>query len=199
MQPPDTDIEELSPTVSKEDRFGADIGRSWPPRQPPSSTSGSGIRSEPAPSSITAGGHDQRPQDVGGKALFNERSNRFEEASSYRGSSGESSSNNRPFPQSQSTPWGRRDPYAESPSGRWQQDRSGTNSTGSVQMLRKTSHSTQEGDLALSPTIRAASPVTNRYASPLSPAESFGSNLHGPGPQSRSRYFFQCVQLVDPY
>lgn len=177
LSQPRADSEEQSqPPVSKEDRFGADISRYWPPARPitPSYRG-------PSPT------HDPRVSDVGsGKALFNERSNRFENASSYRGHSNESSlGGGRHFPPASSPTWGRRDSYSES-RGRWQQDRpSGAASGASVQTAPRTSSSTQDGDHSHSPTNRTSSIASIRAAG--HPHQSDPSGVNGPGPHSRSR------------
>lgn len=167
--------------MRKEDRFGADIGRNWPPKPRPSPMG-------PSDSSSAGVGHDphsRRPPDErSGKALFNERSNRFEQASSYRTTNttdGPGGSNSRPFPQghASSSGWGRRDSHSESQGGRWQ-DRTGTGAN--VQMLRKPSFTTPEGDRSHSPTMPSGTMMSARRTSgPLSPVEPFSAPMPDPG------------------
>lgn len=174
--------------MRKEDRFGADIGRNWPPKPRPQPMG----PPDSVPSSTGQDPHSRRPPDErNGKALFNERSNRFEQASSYRtanatDASGASSS--RPFPQghpSSSGAWGRRESHSESQGGRWQ-DRGGTGAN--VQMLRKPSFSAQEGDSSLSPTMRSGNMMpASRGSGPLPPVEPFSTHIPDSGRQSRSR------------
>lgn len=132
--------EQPSPLVSKEDRFGADISRNWPPEQ-------SSV--PPFASGQPPTAHDGRAPDVGGgKALFNERSNRFENASSYRSHGNEiSSGGGRQHTPTTSPAWGRRDSHSES-HGRWSQDRT---SASTSQTIRRMSVSTQDGELSHSP------------------------------------------------
>ncbi|KAF8312013.1 hypothetical protein DL93DRAFT_2229326 [Clavulina sp. PMI_390] len=178
LPPQEEPSDHISTTpVRKEDRFGADIGRQWPPAPKPVSDAPD---SSNLPSTSPSEGPGRPP--LGVKTLFNERSNRYEQANSYR--PGQSPSDARPPPPPKSV-WTRRESQTENQNNgapRWQHDRTAP----APGNQRRQSFASE--DATVSPVQRTSSTLTsNGRNGGISPSDPYGGNALGLARHNRSR------------